>query len=442
MKAMVRVICIVLCVLMFVGTFTSCNMQEEDDYQENVKYGKRKDDQDQSVNTENEDQDDSTDPNDSNGPTDNGETENNIVLADYVDPLIDKIALAAQAHMKEDSLALVLFTDTHYVGGSTCFQTLIAKKLAQATNASAILHLGDLAHLYTENKSVGLEIFQRNSEILQDLDIPYLQAIGNHDDGQMYLHNYTYDYSAENYIKAEEMYQATMQNSESFIELGSTKGWYYMDDEASKTRMIVLNAHDYPWIVNEDGTLRYDSNASESISAVYSTEQIEWLANTALNFSDKGDIEEQAKWSVLAFAHMGTGNWAPVNALFQDFYAGRQKTSFTQTDGGLGIYDYSEITITNDFSLVGPRKIAFFCGDIHTDTYRVANYPLVTFLDCKLENAQLGTPKEAAISVLIVTPSEGKITELRFGDGSKTEDGVSVAYDPLTDYDNYRVFEY
>lgn len=366
-----------------------------------------------------------------------------IPLSDYVEPLVDEIALAAKAHMKEDSLCIVLFTDTHYVGTDTCFPSLIAKKLAQATNASAILHLGDLVHLYTEDKSVGLEIFQKHSKILQDTKIPYLQVVGNHDDGQMYLHNYTHDYSAENYIKAYEMYHATTKQSRRDIVLGSKNGWYYMDDEDSKTRLIVLNSHDYPWVENEDGTLAYDSNAVSSIACIYSAEQLEWLANTALNFADKGDVTEQAKWSVLAFAHMGTSNWSAINSLFTAFWAGNKKESFSssQTDT-FGLYDYSGITITNDFSLVGGRKIAFLMGDIHKDKVSGGNYPLITFLDCKYETVKLGTPNEAALSVLIATPSEGTITELRFGEGTKTVDGAQVAHNPLTDYDNYRVINY
>ena len=369
--------------------------------------------------------------------------EDGITLSDYAEPLIDNIALAAKAHMKEDSLCIVLFADTHYEAEDTCFPTLIAKKLAQATNASAILHLGDLVHLYTEGKAVGLELFQRHSKILQGTKIPYLQVVGNHDDGQMYLHTYSKDYSAENYIKAYEMYHATTKQSRNHITLGSKNGWYYMDDEDSKTRLIVLNSHEYPWVVNDDGTLAYDSNAAESISCIYSTEQIEWLANTALNFADKGDVTEQAKWSVLAFAHMGTSNWTAINSVFTAFWAGTKKERFSSDQiDTYGLYDYSGITITNDFSLVGGRKIAFLCGDIHEDKVSGGNYPLVTFLDCKLQATNLGTPNEAALSVLVVTPSEGKITELRFGEGTKTVDDVEVAHDPLTDYDNYRVIDF
>ena len=153
------------------------------------------------------------------------------------------------------------------------------------------------------------------------------------------------------------------------------------------------------------------------------------------------DVTEQAKWSVLAFAHMGTTNWSPINALFTAFWAGNKLESFTQTDT-FGLYDYSGITITNDFSLVGARKIAFLMGDIHRDKVWGGNYPLVSFLDCKYETVKLGTPNEAALSVLIATPSEGTITELRFGEGTKTVDGAEVPHDPLTDYDNYRVIDY
>ena len=364
-------------------------------------------------------------------------------LSDYVDGLVDNVAMAAKAHMREDSLCVVSFADTHYRGEQTCFPTVIAKKLAQATNASAILHLGDLAHLYTEDRTVGLEIFQRHSKILHDTKIPYLQVVGNHDDGQMYLHNFTNDYAAENYIKACELYHATTKQSRRDIVLGSVNGWYYMDDEDSKIRLIVLNSHNYPWVVNDDGTLAYDSNAASSIMAVYSTEQIEWLANTALNFSDKGDVTEQGKWSVLAFAHMGTSNWAPVNHLFQAFYAGRTVTDMGNATDTNGLYDYSGISITNDFGLVGSRKIAFLCGDIHMDKYTDANYPIITFLDAQLRVVDEGTPRETAISVIVVTPSENSIVELRFGRGSKKDaNGNEVEYNPLTDYDNYRMFEY
>lgn len=370
-------------------------------------------------------------------------TREDIVLSDYVPGLVDDIALAAKAHMKEDSLCLVLFTDTHYTAKHTCFPTLIARKLAEATNASAILHLGDLVDLCEEDKAIGLEIFQRHSKILHGTKIPYLQVVGNHDDGQMYLHDCTQDYNAENYIKAVEMYHATTKQSRHYITLGSKNGWYYMDDEDSKTRLIVLNSHEYPWVVNEDGTLAYDHRYAPCI---YSTKQLEWIANTALNFADKGDVIEQGKWSVLAFAHQGTGSWAALNSLFRAFLTGTKKVNFINADNDqidiYGLYDYSGITITNDFSLVGPRKLAFFCGDIHKDSIVPWYGTAATFLDCKLEWDKLGTPNEAAISVLVVTPSESTITELRFGEGTKTVNGVTTAIDPLTEYDNYRTFPF
>ncbi|MBQ2964159.1 MAG: metallophosphoesterase [Clostridia bacterium] len=385
-----------------------------------------------------------------------------IPLSDYVHEHINTVALAAKAHMKADSACVVVFTDTHYIKTDTCYPTEIARQLAESVNASAIFHLGDLAHMATEGKDVGIKLWHKHSRILHNTKIPYFQVVGNHDDGNIYLHSVTNDYSAENYLSVPDLYFATTKQSRNHITVGSVSGgYYYFDDEDSKIRFIVLNTHEYPWIVDESGVLTYDSNRADfeaesadpdnatlphGISAVYSDKQLLWLANTALNFSDK---EEESEWNVIVFGHGGTTQWANVNVLFQDFKTGTKCTRFGGYPSPQNIYDYSQLqaSLTNDFSTVGARKIAYLLGDVHCDSIDSTQvYPIMYFLNASpaQDSPTLappktkGTPTETAISVLVITPSENKITELRFGAGTN-EEGT---YDPLTDYDNYRVVEY
>lgn len=351
--------------------------------------------------------------------------------ADYVHPLAMDVAKAAKAHMGENELCIVLFTDTHYREGDTFNASRIAKHLAELTNAAAILHLGDLTDGLMDAKNVWLDLWQEGTVVLSGR-IPYLQAVGNHDDGTLYNRRQG-DLSASNYATSTEMFIGTTQNARRYINLGSKRGWYYLDDEDSKTRIIVLNSHDYPWEVDESGNLAHDNS---TIKAAYSPEQLDWLANVAFDFSKKTDGND---WTAVVCGH-GMGNRANVVYIMDNAKSGTKITTLPHSDQ-YNAYNYSGIVVTADYSVAHPKQVIMLRGDDHMDALNTSgNFPIVTFLNASLAQDQTsapvktaGTPTETCVSVLVFNNDTGTMREVRFGAGPS---------DPLTGYDNYRVIEY
>jgi hypothetical protein len=363
-------------------------------------------------------------------------------LADYVEPLAQKIALAAKEHMVEDSLCFVLYTDTHYTPNDTFIPSKIAIRLADLTNASFIAHLGDLIDMVNEGREAGVDIIQRNTALMRQCKSPYLQVIGNHDDVS-YYNQVNGTMTPDDHISALYLFNATTQADRNRIVMGSKAGgYYYMDDEDSKTRTIVLNSHEYPWIVKDDGNLKYNSSASKSVVFTYSPAQLMWFANEALDFSDK---DTPTEWGALVLAHLGAWGSVEVHKIMNAFKQGTKLESFTLTDEYVTEYDGQTIEMTADYS-VGARSIAFLLGDIHKDQEYIGTVPVIWYLNAQTSQTHtdmpvrtIGTPTETAVSVIVVNPTEGKIYELRFGAGKDTN-GNDI--DPLTDYDNYRVISY
>jgi hypothetical protein len=364
---------------------------------------------------------------------------------DYVLPLAEKVALAAKAHCNENTLMLTVYTDTHYTKKGYFIGTRVATHLATLSNSFAIIHNGDLVDLYDEGKATGLSLIQQHNEIISHCKIPYLQAVGNHDDANQYnrRNNIT---SANEYIKAVDLFVATTQNALKDITLGSKHGWYYIDDDSSKTRIIVLNAMDYPWIVDASGNLVYDSNLQNGIVAIISPTQLEWFANVALNFSAK---ESPTEWGAVVNMHCCSSTYLPnVRKIANSFVNGVDVTTadLPMQSDSWSIYDYTTANIDGNYSQYGGRKIAFLMGDNHLDMVDTsAGYPAITQLNasCAPVNGTAPTRTrrtvtETAVSIFVFDKEAGNIHEIRFGAGSKSGD----TYNPLTDYDDYRVFNW
>jgi hypothetical protein len=165
----------------------------------------------------------------------------------------------------------------------------------------------------------------------------------------------------DDHISALYLFNATTQADRNRIVMGSKSGgYYYIDDEDSKTRTIVLNSHEYPWVVKDDGNLKYNSSASKSVVFTYSPAQLMWFANVALDFSNK---DTPTEWGALVLAHLGAWGSVEVHTIMNAFKQGTKLESFTLTDEYVTEYDGQTIEMTADYS-VGARSIAFLLGEI------------------------------------------------------------------------------
>lgn len=345
-------------------------------------------------------------------------------------------------------MAVVLYTDTHYTRESGFAPSFIVKKLADLINPLYVIHLGDLAHWATEDKETALTLWQEHNVIMREIKSPYYQVVGNHDDGCVYNNDVLHNKNAELYAKAEDLFFATTEGDKKSIDnIGSRHGWYYVDDETAHIRSVILNSHDYPWVLNGDGTLKYDSRQNVGISACYSASQIDWFANKALDLREK---ENPSEWAFVVYAHMGTANWANINILLKAVKNGtdirRSGLPYPCPSELTEEWDaaYKSVNLTVDYSVYGGLPVAFILGDRHEDVVDTSQgYSRITVLNASLAKDQSsapvktkGTPTETAIDILVLDSKAKKITELRFGAGRAT------GYNPLTDYDNYRIFNW
>ena len=118
-------------------------------------------------------------------------------------------------------------------------------------------------------------------------------AIGNHDIAYKDANGATPN--QENILTKKEMFDCLYRHNTTahFNDADPYGGYFYVDFNASKIRLIVLNTSD---IYEPDGSLQN----KYSMSVMMQQPQITWFVNTALDFSDKATPTD---WSVLVCQH-------------------------------------------------------------------------------------------------------------------------------------------
>lgn len=169
-------------------------------------------------------------------------------------------------------------------------------------------------------------------------------------------------------------------------------GYYYVDYEAAKIRMIMLNTSD---IYEADGSLAYKYTESVMIQQP----QVDWFVNEALDFSDKPN---RSDWSVLVCCHAALfirTMASEILAAFKNGTAINKEWTFKRRliDGTSTVDQSNPVTITanKDYSTQGAvdvigvlyghdhndvnadsngiQFIGFICDNAHLDDYYVVN---------------------------------------------------------------------
>lgn len=141
-------------------------------------------------------------------------------------------------------------------------------------------------------------------------------------------------------------------------------GYLYKDYEDRKVRVIILNTCDI-CVYDNDGYLKYNAMYDNAIRQ----QQLDWLVNYALDFSDKG--EDRTNWGIIVFTHFGVdvdNDWFPHGATLVEnvLQAFRTGSSIVQTEGTVGSDFY--LSVNHDFSTQGAMNyIAYIHGHTHTD---------------------------------------------------------------------------
>ena len=336
---------------------------------------------------------------------------------EYVQEIANKVA-------SNSGLSFTFITDTHVDGRST-YGNPSLNHLSNATRISnllpvdAVVHGGDLIDgVGVRTRSLNY-ISQSVSTLIKESRVPVLMTQGNHDDNSAYL---ALNNTPEEHITAQDWYWNVTRNLEQYNIVQNKEdldgNYYYVDYENEKIRMLVVNTNDLPYVLNEDGSLKYlASNGDFAIS----NEQLNWIGNVALDFSEKED------WGLIVVSHVPlhypddteaqrSRNSEILTDMLEAFMNGSSYTSPVYTG------DFAQ-SVTVDYAAQGKRDvIACIAGHNHKDLAKQINGIWYITSAASLANTRkYSTTDEDAFDIFTINKENRKIYVTRFGYGEDRE---------------------
>ncbi len=216
------------------------------------------------------------------------------------------LALAENINLaqSENSLTISLVSDIHYdqkIESEKQKLENIEKigELQQLTNVDYVANLGDVVAGWYDKQSTIDALNTIFSKTQAESGAPVLNVRGNHDDNGWYSYgNFGGSYKSDEIINDVEWHNIALLNMPQNFVFDENKpygGYGYIDHEDSKIRIFVLNTSDIPYIVEDDGTYRYNSYQCNG----FSDEQLNFVAD-ALKFEDK---EAPNDWAAMFLMH-------------------------------------------------------------------------------------------------------------------------------------------
>ena len=292
----------------------------------------------------------------------------------------------------------------------------------------ALINSGDAitpSHLIP--KSEAKERAKSFFDTVKKSNSPFVYAIGNHDsnDSENFPENvFTSDDWSELFFDfAEKEYGIVRQTKKD----GTRSTWHYIDIEKHKIRIISLDALTTDRsVTDENGFVKYFSKYGSFMSG----EQLNWLADTALNFDDK----EEKDWGVILTFHMfpvDFGYHLNSNEAFLSLCtafknAEKYSCEYVQEDN-----HFFDIKLCADFSRYAglekkPHFICMLLGHDHEDKNEVINginviWSLNSSASSLYGDARVmrypGTPTQNAFDILNIDTRNRKIRMFRYGAG-------------------------
>ena len=140
-------------------------------------------------------------------------------------------------------------------------------------------------------------------------------------------------------------------------------GYLYKDYEDKKVRVIILNTCDI-CVYDENGYLKYNAMYNNAVRQ----QQLDWLVNYALDFTDKG--ADKTNWGILVFTHFGVdvdNDWFPHGAVLVENVLQAFRTGSAINQSSEWGTDF-QLLVNHDFSTQGAMNyIAYIHGHTHTD---------------------------------------------------------------------------
>ena len=311
------------------------------------------------------------------------------------------------------SLQFAFITDTH--GEKTTYEPMmthlnILNKMEAYGKFDFVCHGGDVIDGNLSDKDVALKNLNEAMKLM-NFKTPTMTLFGNHDDNSYYK---TSGSTPSDIISAQEWRNFVLKQVEDEVVFDNENPlgrYYYKDFEKQKIRVAFLDSMDYPYVIREDGTLKWAGYNGWG----FQKRQLEWLRDEVLNLSNKTD------WQLLVITHAGfrdevTGagrnkpyNSGHVEGILKAFKTG---TSYEGSTSGLNEWNMAEISC--DFTEQGTRDIiGVFNGHIHTDV-------LVKPVDLDINlisTTRSQTDRNGAFDVVTINRDDREVFLTRFGDG-------------------------
>ena len=258
-------------------------------------------------------------------------------IPDYVQTEAERVAAAVKALQNENTLSFIAFSDTHIGNGS--YDVSVTHAMQAAHIIQRLVPIDFTAHLgdhVTGAASDSLTTHLNNLMVSlrnEAYASPALRLVGNHDANS---------YNAASYLSAEDTNKYIGRYARDVVKPSSEpeRGYFYMDIESKKTRVICLNTGD------QKGIAQANTSDGHYVSAV----QLQWLVS-ALGVG-------QSDWRIIVLSHHPV-HWyggMPNVLTILDAYA----------SGGSGSVTSNGTTVSYNFSGKNAAKlVATFHGHTH-----------------------------------------------------------------------------
>lgn len=316
-------------------------------------------------------------------------------------------------------------TDMHLEGNNEKHSGNLMAKIDDEIHLPLVINGGDCVSHYqgavSKANAIG-QIREMFSMFPQRIREKMLYMVANHDDN-----SHSNQVWAET-LKEGELYSQFFRYLDNKVVRGIySPRYYYIDDTFHKTRFIVLDCNDVPYI-QENGRAKYPISDFH----VFRQNQLQWFADVALNVPD-------SSWAVLVTSHAPpyetgvTGFDRPVrnaDMALGIIAAFRNKTTYSGTSLANVIADF-RATVSADFRGKGGDVICWLAGDTHTDTITTmtpyANIVQVTTINDHKNRPSgeaqgtRGTITEQAFDIMTVDRASRRVYLTRIGAGSDRE---------------------
>lgn len=333
-----------------------------------------------------------------------------------------------------DRANFVFFTDSHidFMEPDACMDNL--KRTIAFSNESpivfdAVINAGDaITPFFLQDKTLPLTYFKQFFDEAKKSRSPFIFSKGNHDCNCWWNKPENVltdsDYSNLFYWFSEENYGTVHQCKAN----GYRSTWNYYDVEKQKIRIISVDMQDIDkTVTNEKGEVKYFSGDGRRY---ISNEQMNWIANVALNFDDKAEKD----WGVIIVGHDCKGkhpDFENIGEKLLDLCVAFNNGDIYEHHYKNEVNSFFDLDVKADYTRYKdldkkPHMICWLLGHIHDDIHEVQKgihiiYTRNASASMRSGDSRVlrlpGTVTQNAFDVVNIDTRTRKIRMFRYGAG-------------------------